>query len=183
MKRARNWILAIAAGGALACESTKVVDPLTLGQAIAIIREMSDLTAWVDEGTNMERCPLGGGARIVYTEGYRENADTSWLSGHWVITPDGCEIKAAGDTLVLDGDPSVVFKSEFQYNGFFEEGEYDLAATGAVRWRRNDGTSERCEVDIAVEDADTDLDTGEIDGNLIGRLCGLEVTIHFSEID
>ena len=40
MKRARNWILAIAAGGALACESTKVVDPLTLGQAIAIIREV-----------------------------------------------------------------------------------------------------------------------------------------------
>lgn len=91
----------------------------------------------------MERCPLGGGARIVYTEGYRESADTVWLSGHWVITPDRCEKKAVGDTLVLDGDPSVVFESEFRYIGFLDEGEYDLAATGAVTWRRNDGSSAR----------------------------------------
>ena len=32
MVTARNWmILAIAVGGALACDSTKVVDPLTYG--------------------------------------------------------------------------------------------------------------------------------------------------------
>jgi hypothetical protein len=154
-----------------------------MGQAIAIIREMSHLTEWINEGTNMERCPLGGGARIVYTEGYRESADTVWLSGHWVITPDRCEIKAVGDTLVLEGDPSIVVKSEFQYTGFFEDGEYDLMATGAVTWRRNDGSSERCEVNVAAEDADTDPNTGEIDGNLTGRLCGFEVTIHFSELD
>jgi len=85
MKRAGNWILA-AVAGTLACESTEVADPLTLGQAIAILREVSDLTEWIDEGTNMERCPLGGGARIVYTECYRESADTSWIAGHWDIT-------------------------------------------------------------------------------------------------
>jgi len=182
MKRVGNWILA-AAAGTLACESTKVGDPLTLGQAIAVLREMSDLTEWIDEGTNMERCPLGGGARIVYTEGYRESADTSWISGHWDIAPDRCQITAVGDTLLLEGDPSVVIKSEFRFVGFFEEGEYDLAATGAVTWRRNDDSSGRCEVAVAVEDAETDPETGGIDGNLTGRLCGFEVVIHFSELD
>lgn len=100
-----------------------------------------------------------------------------------VITPDRCEIKAVGDTLLLEGDPGVVFESEFQYIGFLRKGEYDLAGTGAVTWRRNDGGSGRCEVDVAVEEAETDPDTGEIDGNLTGRLCGFEVAIHFSELD
>ena len=185
MKRAGNWILALAmgAGGALACDSTKVVDPLTRGQAIGVLRELWDLTDWVDEGTNMERCPLGGGATITYKEDYRESADTVWLSGHWVIAPDRCEIKTVGDTLLLEGDSSVVFKSEFRYTGFFEDGEYDLMGTGAVTWRRSDGSSGRCEVDVAVEDAETDPETGGIDGDLTGRLCGFEVTIHFSELD
>ena len=183
MKTARNWILAAAAAGTLSCDSTKVVDPLTLGQAIGILRELADLTDWIDEGMNMERCPLGGGAKINYTENYRESGDTVWVSGHWVMTPERCEIKAVGDTLVLDGDPSVVFKSEFQYVNFFDEGEYDFAVTGAVTWRRPNGSSETCEVDVAVEDAETDPETGEINGDVTGRLCGFEVAIHFSELD
>lgn len=52
-----------------------------------------------------------------------------------------------------------------------------------MTWRRNNDSSGRCEVDVAVENAETDPDTGEVDGNLTGRLCGFEVVIHFSELD
>lgn len=38
-----------------------------------------------------------------------------------------------------------------------------------MTWRRNDGSSGRCEVEVAVGDAETDPEAGEIAGNLTGR--------------
>ncbi|MDE2975659.1 MAG: hypothetical protein OXU64_13220 [Gemmatimonadota bacterium] len=166
-----------------ACDSpVKTEEPLTRGQAAAILREIVHLTAWVEEGVNMIRCSLGGGARIIVTEKVQESGDTVTSFTRWIIEPDRCELRSFGDTLVLTGDPSVVFESEFWYRGFLEEGEVDMEAAGSLTWRKNDGSSGTCEVDLAVEDAPVDTrDTGEIDGALEGRLCGFDVAIHFSE--
>lgn len=167
-----------------ACDSTGIkVSPLTPAQTTAILRELADLTLWIEEGVNMIRCPLGGGARIAYSEEFLESGDTVTVFGRWNIAPEGCEIQTVGDTLVLEGDPSVVFEREFRHLGFLEEGWMDMEVAGAVTWRKNDDTPGTCEVDVAVEDAEVDVrDTGEIDGTLEGRLCGFAVAIHFSEM-
>ena len=167
-----------------ACRSTGMKDPpLTLDQSTAILRELVSLTEWIEDGENMERCPLGGGARVVVAEDLREREDTVWVSSRWSITPDRCEIQAVGDTLLLEGSPSVVVESVVRYVGFFfDEGVVDMEFSGAVSWRRNDESSGVCEVAVAVEDAETNPQTGEIDGTLTGSLCGLDAAVHFSEL-
>jgi len=163
---------------------TRVDDPPTRGRATAVLREIVELTIWVEEGVNMIRCPLSGGARIVVTEkSMASGGDTVTVFGRWTIAPDRCEIHALGDTLVLEGDPSIVFEREFRYRGFLEEGWVDMEAKGTVAWKRNDGSSGTCEVDLAVENAEVDVrDTGRIDGALEGRLCGFDAAVHFYEL-
>jgi len=178
MRRAATLLLLLPA-----CDSpAENEESLALDQAVAILREIVWMTAWSGNGTDMIRCSLGGGARITATEEFRESFDTVTVFARWIIEPDRCELRSFGDTLVLTGDPSVVFESEFWYRGFLEEGEVDMEAAGSLTWRKNDGSSGTCEVDLAVEDAPVDTrDTGEIDGALEGRLCGFDVAIHFSE--
>ncbi len=167
-----------------ACDSTtEAEESLTLGQAITILRELLDLTEWVDT-TKTEACPLGGEATVATSEGSSSfSADTAWASFQWVITPDGCAIQAVGDTLVLEGDPRAVVDMELRYViGFLEEAQVTITAGGAVTWRRNAGDPEACHMDLAMENVGVDLDSGDVDGSLAGRLCGYEVEIHFSDL-
>ena len=120
---------------------------------------------------------------VTVTQDVRESEDTTFISTRWTIVPDRCEILTEGDTLIMEGDPSVVFESEFWYRGFFEEGEMDMKAAGTVTWRRVDDISVTCEIDLAMEDAAVDVQgTGEIDGSLEGRLCEYDVSVHFSDL-
>ncbi len=143
-----------------ACDSAEIEKSLTLGQAVAVLRELVDLASWWNDGT----CPLGGEVEIVHSDSRREVADTVWESGRWAVIPDGCEIAALGDTLVLKGDPSVIVESLLRYVNVFENGEYDMKATGGVTWQRGDSDSGTCEVDVAVEDAEVNLGGAAIDG-------------------
>ena len=166
----------------LACDSTKVDEPLTLGQATAVLRELMDLTEWAEEGTHMVRCSLGGGAKVDYEEMVGGRGDTIQMLGKWILAPDSCELTALGDTLVLEGAPSVIFKAEFRYFGFREDGEYDLVGAGTVTWTRGENDSGDCKVDVALEGGRLNPSTGDIDGNVTGSLCGLDVKIHYSEL-
>lgn len=144
---------------------------------------MGDLTGYgLDEGLNMVRCPFGGGASIFVVAEYTERGDTAVESTRWTIAPDRCEIKAVGDTLILEGDPEVVFEREFRYLGFLQDARADMTGAGTVTWRKDDGSSGTCEMDMAMENADVDSSTGEIDGSLAGRLCGFKTSVHFSEL-
>ncbi len=164
-----------------ACDSAEIEESLTLGQAITILRELLDLTEWVD-ATKTEACPLGGEATVAASEGSSFSADTTWASVQWIITPDGCAIQAVGDTLVLEGDPRAVVNMELRYVSLFEDAQVTITAGGAVTWRRNAGDPEACHMDLAMEYVDVDLDSGDVDGSLAGRLCGYEVEIHFSDL-
>ena len=166
-----------------ACDSTtEAEESLTLGQAITILRELLDLTEWVDT-TKTEACPLGGEATVATSEGSSSfSADTAWASFQWVITPDSCAIQAVGDTLVLEGDPRAVVNMELRYVSLFEDAQVTITAGGAVTWRRNAGDPEACHMDLAMENVGVDLDSGDVDGSLAGRLCGYEVEIHFSDL-
>ncbi len=71
-----------------ACDSTGMkVLPLTEGQATTILREIVDLSFWVEEGRNVVRCPLGGGAWVTVTQDVRESEDTTFISTRWTIVP------------------------------------------------------------------------------------------------
>ncbi len=179
MRRAATLLLLLPA-----CDSpAENEESLALDQAVAILREIVWMTAWSGNGTDMIRCSLGGGARITATEEFRESFDTVTVFARWIIEPDRCELRSFGDTLVLTGDPSVVFELEFRYSDPHEEASVDMEAAGSLTWRKNDGSSGTCEMDVAMEGAEADLDdTGEIDGVLEGRLCGHEAAIHYSEI-
>ena len=190
MKRVRYSILLAVAAGALACDSTV---PLTLDQATAVVRAVFLLSYGPDGGTSVKECPLGGEARIAWTSGHRESGDTTWWRQDLVVTPDGCGIEAVGDTLTLDGDPSVALNFEgwntFAVpldggvqtgSGTSDEGEVTATtARGAVKWRRSDGSSGSCEVDLALGaslplPADTDEDSY---GDLTGLLCGYDAAM------
>lgn len=177
MKRVRYSVLLAVAAGALACDSTETVIPLTADQATAIVQTVLDLSNEVGEGTTVELCPLGGGARIVLTSDEGESGDTLWESSELVIRPAVCEIEAGGDTLALDGAPDLTLNWGQWYASESEEGEHDVTATGAVDWRRNDRSSDRCEVELDLKVV-LGPDTNEDDlGYLTGLVCGRDVEI------
>ncbi len=111
-----------------------------------------------------------------------------WWYQDLVVTPDGCGIEAVGDTLTLDGDPSVALRFEgwdelvVPLDGGARAGSGELTATtatGAVKWRRSDGSSGRCDVDLALGaplPADTDEDGF---GDLTGLICGHDGVMPF----
>lgn len=186
MKRVRYSILLAVAAGTLTCDST---DPLTLDQATAVVRAVFLLSYGPDGGTSVKECPLGGEARIAWTSDHRESGDTAWWRQDLVVTPDGCGIEAVGDTLTLDGDPSVALRFEgWEVTGVpLDAGaragsgaswEGELTATtamGTVKWQRSDGSSGSCELDLALE-APLPADTLSADedgfGDLTGLICG-----------
>lgn len=183
MRNARNWVLATVASGAFACDSTNVVvDPLTMDEATSLLRQLFELTEPAVEGRNVEDCPLGGEATVVYADGEWESGDTLWFSVRLVVTPDECAIGAGGDTLTTNGDPRVVIEG-VGFTDFKRYAGLDLTVSGAVAWRRNDGGSDVCEMDMALEEeAVVDPDLGVLAGDVEGRLCGLEAAIPFSEL-
>ncbi|MCE2399145.1 MAG: hypothetical protein J4F34_09000, partial [Gemmatimonadetes bacterium] len=129
-------------------------------------------------------CLLGGSALVPFTRSGQQRGDTTWTTAMATVTPDGCKLSADGDTLALEGDPSIVFELE-GWRVDFKKGnnEFNMAITGAVTWSRTDGTSNSCGVDLTMEDGHMREEYGEIDGGLAGRLCGRDVSFHFSEID
>ena len=187
MKTTRRWIaLAMAAGTAVACTETEPEDELTLGQSITFLREMWELAEWGWElaqwgAEDPVPCPLGGIAAVDFADDYRDRGDTTWYSELALVTPAGCEVSAFGDTLVLNGDPSIAFDSEGWFESF-DNNEVDMRITGAVTWTKNHGTSNTCEVDLTMDDAKLDPGSVYIDGDLAGLLCGRDAFFHLSEI-
>ncbi|MCE2398926.1 MAG: hypothetical protein J4F34_07840 [Gemmatimonadetes bacterium] len=175
--------LAVAAGAAVACDSTKPEDELTLGQSITILRELLVLAerSWPD---NIATCPLGNGASVVFDDNRRQRGDTVWITNVATVTPKGCRLSANGDTLVLEGDSGIVFDLRGWH--LYEDrvdSEVDMAITGAVRWSNTRGASNSCQVDLTMAGARRREEYGEIDGDLSGRLCGRDTSFHYSEID
>lgn len=182
MKKVRYSVLLAVAAGTLACGSTETVVPLTLDQATAVLAAMAVHSVGAEEGSDVGPCPLGGAVRIENTQDYRESGDTAWQSVEMEIYPGGCEIEAGGDTLALTGEPDVALQMERWYASQSEEGEFDLTVTGAVTWRRNDGSSDKCEVDLDLDIA-LGPHTNENDlGDLTGLLCGHDAEIPYPQI-
>ena len=181
MKRVRYPVLLAVAAGAFACDSETA--SLTLEEATAILAAVVDLANRADEGTNVEPCELGGGVEIFRMPDSTESGDTTWVSLDVVVNPGGCEMTFVGDTLSLTGDPSVTLDLERWYAAEAEEGEFDLVVAGAVAWwRRSDGSSDRCEVDLDLRVAlgpDTNEDAL---GELAGLLCGHDAEIPWPRI-
>lgn len=76
---------------------------LTLDQATAVARMVFLLSYGPDEGTSVKECPLGGEARIAWKSDRRVSGDTARWYEDLVVTPDGCEIEAVGETLTHSG--------------------------------------------------------------------------------
>ena len=123
------------------CSSTRPEQDLSKARAIILLRELGDLGVWFPDGSHGMPCPIAGGA-----------TDTLLLASHMTITPDSCELSAVGDTLVLEGDPDVVFELEtWQY---LDDIGLDMTALGTVAWRRNgDGEALTCKIDMAMRGA------------------------------
>ena len=174
MKRVRYSVLLLAvAAGTLACDSTEMtVAPLTLDQATAILAAMFVHYVGAEDGVHHEPCPLGGAVRIAHAPTYTERGDTARWSVDVDIYPGGCGMEAVGDTLILNGDPSIVLKLERWYASESEEGEFDLTVSGAVIWLKSDHSSDKCEVDLDLHVV-LGPDTNEDDlGDLTGLVCG-----------
>ena len=177
MKRVRYSVLLAVAAGTLACDSTEMTVPLTSEQATAILAAMFVHYVGAEEGVHLEPCPLGSAVRVAHTSNYGESGDTAWSSVDFDVYPGGCGMEAVGDTLILTGDPSIALKLERWYASESEEGEFDLTVSGAVIWRRNDGSSDRCEVDLDLGVV-LGPDTNEDDlGDLTGLVCGHDAEI------
>lgn len=177
-------LLVLLAAGVAACTSTKPPTPLTKPETVALLHEIFNLVEVADEGTSTVDCSVGGEATLTTTFDEGEDRDSIWGSGRWVIVPADCEADVVSDTLTLTGKPDLnltmnlwaVLDDDFEV----VEGELKIAMTGAMTWRRRNGDSDACSVDLAFED--TGWDGYELTGDLTGGMCGLDLAIDINEL-
>ncbi len=182
--KASNVVAVAVASLVMACNSTRPVDPLTDRQAVALLRELAELTVADDLGGRVNRCPLGGRATVIFARNERVTGDTLRSFGNWVVTPSDCGLRADNDTLTVNGNPRVTFfRTYARITGSPDEVEVKLTATGTVTWRRQDDSSDTCELDLTLESDEVDENTGGPVGDLKGSLCGLDVVIDVAELD
>jgi len=176
--------LVLLAAGVASCDSTKPANPLTEREAVALLRELVLLTEDEIEGTSTADCSVGGEATVtaVYDEG--ENGDSVWVSARWTVVPTDCEMNVGTDTLTLNGKPDVrlstdawaVFDDDFEVRG-----EGRIVVGGAMTWRRRNGDSDTCAVDLTFESAEFDEDDG-FTGDFKGRMCGLDLVVDILDL-
>ena len=180
MRRSAHWVI-VAAAFFIGCDSAKPEDDLTPAQAITILREIIELGVWYDDGDEEVPCPVGGGAWVTVTTSEEQRGDTALFSTHAVLAPYDCWIVAIGDTLILNGDPEVVFEAEAWYIGLFGGIEFELTVAGAVTWTR-DGDRKNCGIDMVLEDTEVEPNLGIVNGYMRGTMCGREMVIDYSEL-
>ena len=184
MRAARNSVAVVMfVGIALSCDdATAPSDSLTERQAVALLRELWDLSLNIP--VSEPQCPFGGSVTGGFSSDRREHGDTTWFSGETVATPVDCVFRAGADTLTTNGDPSMTVFREYETVRIGREVElrFTMTIMGAVKWRTQDDRSESCGMDLKLESTGVDEDTGQFIGNMKGRLCGADMVIHLSEL-
>ncbi len=183
MRHAPPLLLVLLAAGVASCDSTKPATPLTDREAVVLLREIISLIdeSDEDEGSSTVECSVGGEATLtlrIIDEG--ETADSVWFEGHATIAPTDCEVDTVGDTLTLNGEPNVEYTVEYWlvFDGGFEvvKGEIEAVLGGAVTWRRRNGDTDTCSVDLTFESTEVDVAEG-FKGDFRGRTCDLDLVI------
>ena len=164
------------------CGSTKPEEDLSDAQVITLLRELGDLGPWFTNGSRPVSCPIARGAWVEATTGEQIRGDTLLFTSQLTVVPDGCGLSAVGDTLVVEGDPEVVFDSEARL--YHDTQVMDITVAGTITWKRNgDGEARACEIDMAMRDAVVDGEEGVVKDYMRGSVCGREMTIDYSELD
>ena len=176
MKYAPLFLLVLLATGVASCDSTKPANPLTERESVALLREVFLLLdeSDEDEGSSTVECSVGGEATLtlrIIDEG--ESGDSAWAEGHATIAPTDCEVDIVGDTLTLNGEPNVEYTVAYWlvFDDDFEvvRGEFRAVFGGAVTWRRRNGDTDTCSVDLTLESTEFDEYEGVV-GDFRGRL-------------
>lgn len=168
-------LLVLLAAGVAACDSTEPPKALTEPETDALLHEIVDLVT-VRGGT--VHCSIGGEATVTAVIDEQEDGDSAWNSRRWTIVPDDCAVDVVTDSLTLNGKPDLSFTVNAWVvydDDEIVKGEFKIAMSGAMTWRRRNGDSDVCPVDLAYESTDwyrngfTDLMTG--------RMCSLDLSI------
>lgn len=177
--------LVLLAVGVASCDSTKPTNLLTERETIALLRELVSLTDDEIVGTTTVDCSAGGEATVTAAAEEGENGDSAWVSARWTVVPTDCEMNVVTDTLTLNGKPDVrlttdawaVFDDDFEV----VRGEATIVVGGAMTWRRRNGDSDTCSVDLTFESSDFDEDDG-FAGDFEGRMCGLDLVVDILDL-
>ncbi|MDE2873541.1 MAG: hypothetical protein OXQ94_17845 [Gemmatimonadota bacterium] len=170
------------------CDSAEPVTPLSERETVALLSVIVSMTEVDEPGTNTVTvdCSVGGEATVAATIEIVEVGDSTAASGRWTIVPADCEMDIVSDTLTLNGKPDVRLGSDywavFDDNFEFVKGAARLTASGAMTWRRRNGDTDTCPLDLTFESTEWDDDVG-FTGDLKGRMCGLDITIDPNELD
>ena len=171
--------------GVASCDSTKPTNPLTERETIAVLQELVWLTGDEIDGTSTVDCSVGGETTVTATGDEGENRDSTWVSARWTIVPADCEMNVVNDTLTLNGKPNVRLTTDawIVVDDDFEvvKGEARIVVGGAMTWRRRDGDSDTCSVDLTFESTEFDDDDG-FTGDFTGRMCGLDLVIDIVDL-
>ena len=165
------------------CDSTKPTNPLTEREAVALLREIFWLMDMDDIGT--VACSIGGEATVTLTGDVGEDGDSLWAHYQGTVTPTDCEANVVNDTLTLNGEPNVQLTSDywavFDDDYEFVKGEARIVVGGAMTWRRRNGDTDTCSVDLTFETTEFDDEEG-FTGDFKGRMCGLDLVVNISEL-
>ena len=130
-------------------------------------------------------CSVGGEATVTATTSDGENGDSAWFKGRLTIVPIDCEANVVSDTLTLDGKPNVQYTVDYWvvFDDDFEvvKGGARAVFGGAMTWRRRNGDTDTCSVDLTFESTEIDEDEG-FKGDFRGRMCGLDLVIDVTEL-
>ena len=174
-------VLVLLAVGVASCGSTKPTNPLTERETVALLREIALLfeDGIVDGGQGSADCSGGGEATVTATTSEGATGDSTWFKGLATIAPTDCETDVVSDTLTLNGKPNVLYTVDAWFIGDDiepEKGEVKAVFRGAMTWRRRNGDTDTCSVDLTFESTEFD-ENGDPKGDFQGSMCGLDLVV------
>lgn len=185
MRYAPLFVLVLLATGVASCDSTKPANPLTEPETVALLREIFLLMEDAGGDSSTVDCSVGGQATVTELAYDRQNGDTARFNGLWTIIPTDCEANVVSDTLILNGKPNVRYTVEawavFDVDLDVVRGAARAVFGGAMKWRRRNGDTDTCSVDLTFESTEFDEDEG-FKGDFRGRMCGLDLAIDDTEL-
>ncbi len=183
MRYAPLLVLVLLATSVASCDSTKPANPLTESETVALLREIVLLME--DEIEGSVDCSVGGEATVTATSDEGENGDSAWFNFRVTIVPTDCQADVGSDTLTLNGKPNVQYTGDFWavFDDDFEvvKGKARVVYGGAMTWRRRNGDTDTCSVDLTFESTEFDEDEG-LKGDFRGRTCGIDLVIDVNEL-
>jgi len=119
-------------------------------------------------------CPRGGEVEVALSVNEELVGGTFRTNVELSLDPESCVIPSEGYQFTTDGNPGVRFETRFSTVGQTESFRIDMAFSGGLDWQL-DERSGTCMIDLSgsLELGPSNIE--EIEGNMSGTMCGLEV--------